>query len=268
MQSALINVMSSAVIKAGKGLLRDFGEVDNLQISRKGTANFVTQADIRTEKLLQAELKKVRPHYGFLMEEGGEVEGKDTSHRWIIDPLDGTNNFIHALPYFCISVGLEKIENGKSEIIAGMIFDPIHNELFTAEKGKGAFLNNRRLLVSTRNTLEDSMLVSGNPRGNGLHHANLMQHFAENGAIVRTLGASALDLAYLAAGRIDACWHYSIQPWDIAAGLLLVSEAGGTVTEPDGTIANAYSKSLLGTNRHLYAPIQKLLSASGKISVA
>jgi len=265
MNSALINVMSAALIKAGKGLLRDFGEVDNLQISRKGTANFVTAADIRTEKMLQAELKKVRPDYGFLMEEGGEVEGKDKTHRWIIDPLDGTNNFIHAIPYFCISVGLEKIENGKSEIIAGMIFDPIHNELFSAEKGKGAFLNNRKLSVTSRKTIEDSMLVSGSPRSHPKRDANhfgLVHELADKGAILRYLGATALDLAYLAAGRIDSCWHYTIQPWDVAAGLLLVQEAGGTITEPDGAPANAYSKALLGTNGHLHLPMQKLLSSA------
>ena len=261
MNSALINVMSAAVIKAGKGLLRDFGEVDNLQISRKGTANFVTAADIRTEKLLQQELKKARPDYGFLLEEGGEVAGKDKSHRWIIDPLDGTNNFIHAIPYFCISVALEKRdENGKSDIIAGIIFDPIHNELFTAEKGKGALVNGRKLQVSTRKTLEDSMLVSGNPRAHPKH--DVIPKLAETGAILRYLGASALDLAYLAAGRIDACWHYTIQPWDIAAGILLVQEAGGTISEPDGAAADSYSKALLGTNTLLHAPMQKLLSSA------
>jgi myo-inositol-1(or 4)-monophosphatase len=262
MNSALINVMSSAIIKAGKGLLRDFGEVDNLQISKKGAANFVTIADTRTEKLLQAELKKVRPHYGFLMEEGGEIEGKDTSHRWIIDPLDGTNNFIHAIPYFCISVGLEKRdESGKSEIIAGIIFDPIHNELFTAEKGKGAFLNGRKLSVTARNTLEDSMLVCGSTKSN-INSDAIVSQLAKSGAILRYLGASALDLAYLAAGRMDACWHYSIQPWDIAAGMLLVTEAGGTLSEPDGTPATIYSKAILGTNRHLQLPMQKLLSSA------
>ena len=264
MNSALINVMSTAVIKAGKGLLRDFGEVDNLQISRKGTANFVTAADIRTEKLLQRELSKVRPDFGFLMEEGGEVEGKDKSRRWIIDPLDGTNNFIHAIPYFCISVGLEeKDENGNSEIIAGIIFDPIHNELFAAEKGKGAFLNGRKLYVTKRNALEDAMLVSGSPKSTQKTGSiAVTQKLAESGSIVRYLGASALDLAYLAAGRIDACWHYSIQPWDIAAGMLLVTEAGGSVTEPNGDIANIYSKSILGTNRHLHLPVQQLLATA------
>lgn len=256
--------MSAAAIKAGKGLLRDFGEVDQLQVSRKGTANFVTQSDIRTEKLLQRELSKARPDYGFLLEEGGEVAGKDGIHRWIIDPLDGTSNFIHAIPYFCISIGLEKKDaSGKSEIIAGVIFDPIHNDLFTAEKSKGAFLNNRKLAVSSRPALEDSMLVTGGfrfvPKGD--HRGRILfDSVSQCGAIIRDFGATALDLANLAAGRIDACWHYTVQPWDIAAGLLLVQEAGGIVTELTGQPADTYAKAIIGSNRHLHLPIQELLS--------
>ncbi len=157
--------MSAAAIKAGKGLLRDFGEVDQLQVSRKGPANFVTKSDVRTEKLLRRELEKARPDYGFLLEEGGEIPGKDGIHRWIIDPLDGTSNFIHAIPYFCISIALEKrASDGSSEILAGVIFDPIHNDLFSAEKGKGAFCNNRKLAVSSASKLEDAMLVTSNYR--------------------------------------------------------------------------------------------------------
>src|SRR5262249_46666769 len=143
MNSPLLNVMSAAVLKAGKGLLRDFGEVDQLQVSRKGAANFVTKTDIRTEKLLQRELSKARPDFGFLMEESGEVPGKDASMRWITDPLDGPSNFIHAIPYFCVPIALEKTSGGRSEIIAAATYDAIHNELFTAEKGKGAYLNSR-----------------------------------------------------------------------------------------------------------------------------
>jgi len=260
MNSPLINVMSAAAIKAGKGLLRDFGEVDNLQVSRKGPANFVTQSDIRTEKLLQRELNKARPGYGFLMEESGEIPGKDLSHRWIIDPLDGTSNFIHAIPYFCISIGLEKREHDKSEIIAGVIFDPIHNELFSAEKGKGAFLNNRRLTVSSRNTLEDAMLTMGAPRpSQGPDMFPLFHSLAQCGATLRDFGAAALDLANLAAGRIDACLMPLIQPWDIAAGLLLLQEAGGIATSLDGAPADIHSCPLLAGNRHVHASLQKLL---------
>jgi len=264
MSSPIINVMSAAVIKAGKGLVRDFGEVDNLHISRKGAANFVTAADVRTEKLLQKELTAVRPDFGFLMEEGGEVKGKDIYHRWIIDPLDGTNNFIHSIPYFCISLALEKTDaNGKTEIIAGVIFDPIHNDLFTAEKGKGAQVNNRKLAVSARTTLADSMLVVGALRSAFKGDENSFPIFdavAKSGAIVRDFGAAALDLAYVAAGRIDGCRAHLIQPWDIAAGILLVQEAGGIVTNLDGTTANAYSPGVIAANPHLHLPMQKLFS--------
>lgn len=255
MYSPLLNVMTAAAIKAGKGLMRDFGEVDHLHISRKSASNFVTKSDIRTEKLLQKELLAARPAFGFLMEEGGEVKGKDPSHRWIIDPLDGTSNFIHAIPYFCISIGLEKIHsNGESEIIAGVIFDPTHNELFTAEKGKGALVNNRKLQVSNRENFEESMLVTGSPRNIPTSGCEA----AKTGATVRYFGASALDLAYMAAGRIDACWYHNIQPWDIAAGMLLVQEAGGVFTSIDGSPANIYSPAIIASNRPLYQTVQKI----------
>ncbi len=266
MATALINVMSAAVIKAGKGLLRDFSEVGNLQISRKGSADFVTSADLRTEKFLQKELTAVRPNFGFLLEEGGEVKGKDVNTRWIIDPIDGTSNFIHAVPYFCISVGLEQTNaKGESEIIAGVIYDPLHNELFAAEKGQGAFLNDRKIKVSARNTIEDSMLVTGKAARNTGHDQemfNLAGTLSKSGAIVRYFGATALDLAYLAAGRLDACWYYTVKPWDIAAGMLLIREAGGTVQAMDGTEATAYSKNLICTNRQLQPPVLKMLASA------
>lgn len=261
MQSAIINVMSAAAVKAGKGLLRDFGEVDKLQISRKGIANFVTKSDIRTEKLLVQELSKARPDYGFLLEEGGEVQGKDPVYRFVIDPLDGTSNFIHAIPYFCISIALEKTAGGKKETIAGVIYDPIHNDLFTAEKGKGAFANNHKLSVSRREKVEDAMLVAGGLRGAAQsgQPASLMKIVNDCGSTLRLFGATALDLAYLAAGRIDACWYYSMKPWDIAAGLLLVSEAGGMCIDLNGQPAHNYSDNLLAANRILMPEVQKLI---------
>jgi len=261
--SAILHVMSEAAVKAGKGLLRDYGEIDQLQISKKGTSNFVTNADIRTEKLLQAELKKARPDFGFLLEEGGDVPGKDKQHRWIIDPLDGTSNFIHAVPYFCISIGLERIINDKSEIIAGIIYDPIHNEMFTAEKGKGAMLNGRRIMVSGRSEMEDALLVLGNPKLSARDNKDtfrLLDTLLQSKATIRHFGATALDLAYIAAGRLDACWYYSIQPWDIAAGMLLVQEAGGVVTTFDGDPINPHSGSLLASNQHLSLPLRSLLA--------
>ncbi len=257
MQTPLLNVMTAAAIKAGKGLMRDFGEVDALHISRKSASNFVTKSDVRTEKLLQKELSIARPAFGFLMEEGGEVKGKDASHRWIIDPLDGTSNFIHAVPYFCISIGLEKTyPNGDSEIIAGVIFDPIHNELFTAEKGKGAQVNNRKLQVSNRENLEEAMLVAGSPRD----ALATFDAVSKSKATVRYFGAAALDLAYLAAGRIDACWYHNIQPWDIAAGMLMIQEAGGVFTALDGAPASVYSPAVFASNQPLYKDVQKIVA--------
>jgi myo-inositol-1(or 4)-monophosphatase len=263
MQSPIINVMSAAAIKAGKGLLRDFGEVDQLQISRKGAANFVTASDVRTEKLLRQELEKARPEFGFLLEEGGEIKGKSSEYRWIIDPLDGTSNFIHAIPYFCISIGLERRTGDKNEIVAGVIFDPVHNELFTAEKDKGAFLNNRRLMVSAREKIEEALLVTNSFKVLIDHAAtppSLFSDISRHSAVVRSLGATALDLAYLAAGRIDACWYYSLKAWDIAAGMLLVQEAGGVISEIGGAPAHPYSSTFFASNRALASPVHSLLS--------
>lgn len=253
--------MSAAAIKAGKGLLRDFGEVDKLQISRKGIANFVTKSDIRTEKLLVKELSAARPEFGFLLEEGGEIEGKDQTMRFVIDPLDGTSNFIHAIPYFCISIGLEKTSGSKKETIAAVIFDPIHNELFYAEKGKGAFMNNHKLAVSKRDKVEEAMLVTGGLRGGQDERLapSLMGITHQFGATMRIFGATALDLAHLAAGRIDACWYYSMKPWDVAAGLLLVTEAGGMGIDLSGKPAHNYSEHLIASNRSLMPDVQKLV---------
>lgn len=261
MLSPLINVMSAAAVKAGKGLMRDFGEIDQLQISRKGVANFVSSADIRTEKLLKRELAKARPDYGFLMEEEGESAGKG-EYRWIVDPLDGTSNFLHAIPYFCVSIALEKTgRDGSRDIAAAVTFDPIHNELFSAEKNKGAFVNGRRMAVSSREKLDEAMLVTGRLSFKADEHAReQLSLITKHGVTLRYFGATALDLANLAAGRIDACWYYAIQPWDIAAGLLLVREAGGTVIDLSGDSANAYSPTLLASNRLLALPVRKLLS--------
>ena len=245
--------------------MRDFGEVDRLQISRKGTSNFVTKSDIRTEQLLHKELEIARPGYGFLLEEGGEIQGKDGVHRWIIDPLDGTSNFIHAIPYFCISIALEKREaNGSSNIIAGVIYDPLQNELFAAEQYKGAFVNGRRMVASNRDNMEDAMLVTGGLRGSSreAYSPSLANIIHECGATVRVFGATALDLAHLAAGRIDACWYYSLKPWDIAAGMLMVTEAGGVVSDITGDSATLESKTLIASNRHLIPPVRKILQAA------
>ena len=263
-RSAVINVMTRAADKAARGLKRDFGEVEQLQVSRKGPADFVSVADRRAERVLRAELSKARPGFGFLMEEGGATPGSDPHHRWVVDPLDGTSNFLHGLPHFAISIALER----DGEIIAGVVLDPIKNELFWAEKGFGAFLNDRRLRVSGRSRLEQALLATGTPfLGHGDRGSFLAQIEAVMAATagVRRYGAASLDLAYVAAGRYEGCWEDHLSPWDIAAGILLVREAGGYVTEIDGGPNMMSSGSTLATNDKLHATIGNLLrSASNR----
>lgn len=231
--SALMNVMIAAVRKAGRSLARDFGEVEQLQVSIKGPANFVSAADHRAEDILFRELSKARPGYRFLMEEGGAVEGSDASHRWIIDPLDGTTNFLHGIPLFAISVGLER----EGQMVAGVVYNPISDELYTAEKGKGAFLNDRRLRVAARQSLADAVVATGIPnRGRSGHPRFLREAGAAMREVtgIRRTGAAAIDLAWTAAGRFDAMWDHGLSPWDMAAGIVLIREAGGTVTDLEG----------------------------------
>ena len=231
--SALMNVMTTAARKAARSLNRDFGEVEQLQVSVKGPANFVSAADHRAEEIIFTELAKARPGYGFLMEERGVVEGPDKSHRWLVDPLDGTTNFLHGVPLFCISIGLER----EGQLIAGIIMNPATAEIFTAEKGKGAFLNDRRIRVSARRNLEDALVTTGIPhRGRPAHAAfrrDLEVAMTETAGIRRT-GSAALDLAWTAAGRFDAYWERGLAAWDIAAGIVILREAGGLVTDLDG----------------------------------
>jgi myo-inositol-1(or 4)-monophosphatase len=232
-RSALLNVMVAAARKAARGLKRDFGEVEQLQVSVKGPANFVTAADRRAEEILYAELSKARPNYGFFGEEGGSREGSDKSHRWIVDPLDGTTNFLHGIPQFCISIALER----DGTIVASLIYNPITDDLYMAERGKGAFLNDRRIRVAGRKGLADAVIACGLPhRGRGELELGLREVGAlqDKVAGLRRFGAAALDLAFVAAGRIDGYWERNIKPWDVAAGLLMVREAGGFVTDLDG----------------------------------
>ncbi|WP_142850921.1 inositol monophosphatase family protein [Telmatospirillum sp. J64-1] len=259
-RSANINVMVAAARKAARGILRDFGEVEQLQVSRKGTNDFVTAADTRTEKVLRQELKKARPDYGFLLEEGGEEVGSNASNRWIIDPIDGTTNFIHGIPHFAMSIALER----EGEIIAGVVYNPITDDVFVAEKGNGAFLNDHRLRVSARRKIEEAVVTTGIPHlGRGDHQQFLRELSAVMGSTagLRRFGSASLDLAYVAAGRCDAYWERGLQPWDIAAGILLVREAGGYVYEPDGKGLNMMeSGNVLATNAHLLTPMSKLLN--------
>lgn len=234
-RSAIINVMVSAVQKASRGLVRDFGEVENLQVSRKGPADFVSAADLKAEKILRGELAKARPDFGFLMEEGGSVPAREGSegYRWIIDPLDGTHNFLHGIPHFAITVALER----EGEVIAGVTYDPLRDEMYTAEKGGGAFVNGRRIRVSSRRQLVDSIVATGIPRADKPGHLEFLKMLGgmmSRTAGVRRFGSAALDLAYVAAGRFDGYWESNLQPWDIAAGIILVREAGGYVSDLTG----------------------------------
>jgi len=231
--SALLNVMIAAARKAGRALKRDFGEIEKLQVSMKGPANFVSAADRRAEETLYNELAKARPGYGFLGEEGGVREGADKTHTWIVDPLDGTTNFLHGIPQFCISIGLER----EGTIVAGVIYNPANEELFVAERGKGAFLNDQRIRVAARKRLADAVIACGLPhigRGNIALGQRETATVQEKVAGLRRFGAAALDLAWVAAGRLDAYWERDLKSWDMAAGILMVREAGGYVSDCDG----------------------------------
>ncbi|WP_374545809.1 inositol monophosphatase [Rhodoblastus sp.] len=232
--SALMNVMTATAIKAGRGLKRDFGEVENLQVSVKGPGDFVTIADKKAEKTIFEELSRARPGYGFVLEEGGIVEGSDKSHVWHIDPLDGTTNFLHGLPIFAVSIGLER----EGQMVAGVIYNPATDDIFVAEKGQGAYYNNRRIRVAARRDVAEGLIATGIPplAGAKLHprfKAELSSVMTRAGG-VRRLGAASLDLAYVAAGRFDGFWERGLKSWDMAAGLVLVREAGGYLTDADG----------------------------------
>jgi myo-inositol-1(or 4)-monophosphatase len=258
--SALMNVMVSAARKAARALARDFGEVENLQVSFKGPADFVTAADTRAEETIFEELSRARPGYGFLMEERGVVEGSDKSHRWIVDPLDGTTNFLHGIPLFCTSIALER----DGDLIAGMIYNPISGETFTAERGKGAFLDDRRIRVATRSHLEDCVVTAGIPHHGRPDHGQFLRECASvmhNVAGVRRTGAAALDLAWLAAGRFDGFWERNLSPWDMAAGIVIVREAGGYVTGIDGRPTMMKSGSILAGNETVHRGLHTLLKA-------
>ncbi|MER9328103.1 inositol monophosphatase [Mesorhizobium sp. M0152] len=232
-RSALLNVMVQAAMKAGRSLSRDFGEVQNLQVSMKGPGDYVSQADRKAEDIVFAELSKARPGYSFLMEERGVVEGDDSQHRWIVDPLDGTTNFLHGIPLFAVSIALER----QGQIVAGVIYNPAMDELYTTERGGGAFMNDRRLRVAGRTKLVDTVVGCGVPHLGRGHHGNFLvelRNVMAEVSGVRRMGAVSLDLAYVAAGRMDGFWETGLAAWDMAAGLLLIREAGGFVSDMDG----------------------------------
>ena len=253
-RSAILNVMAEAAQKAGRGLLRDFGEVENLQVSRKGPGDFVSNADIKSEKSIVASLEKARPGYSFLLEEGGKKKGENEEFRWIIDPLDGTTNFLHGIPHWAISIALEK----KGEIIAGVVYDPVKDELFTAEKGTGAFLSTRRLRVSGRSTLKESLFTLG--RENAPHFADDLQDLSPLCSGMRRFGSASLDLCYVAAGRFDGFWEENLNAWDVAAGALIIKEAGGKVTDYEGGKDFIHGKSIVAANEKLHTALFKQLN--------
>jgi myo-inositol-1(or 4)-monophosphatase len=250
--------MEKACKKASKLLIRDFGEIEKLQVSKKGPGDFVTNSDKRTEKIIMNELSLARPDYSFLAEESG-LSNKSNEFRWIIDPIDGTTNFLHGIPNFAISIGLEK----NKEIICGMIFNPITNEMFYAEKGKGAYLNNSRIRVSSRKNIDECVILTGGPV---LSYKNKEIFFKEyenvtrKVAATRKLGSSALDLAYLASGRCDGVFERNLNYWDIAAGIIIVKEAGGTITDFKGGTKYIEERNLLGTNSKIDKELISLLA--------
>ena len=257
-RSALLNVMVQAAFKAGKSLARDFGEVQNLQVSLKGPGDYVSQADRKAEKLIREELMKARPTYGFLGEESDEIIGTDGAHRWIVDPLDGTTNFLHGIPCFAISIALER--NG--EIVAAVVLNPATDELFTAERGGGAFLNDRRLRVAARKNLSDAVIGCGVPHlGRGNHGKFLIElrHVMGEVAGMRRLGSASLDLAYVAAGRFDGFWERDLAPWDLAAGILLIREAGGYATDLAGGSAMLDTGTVVAGNEYIHKALREVL---------
>jgi myo-inositol-1(or 4)-monophosphatase len=259
-RSALLNVMVGAAMKAGRGLARDFGEVQNLQVSMKGPGDFVSSADRRAEQVIRDELRKARPNYGLLMEESGVVEGRDPQHRFIVDPLDGTTNFLHGIPVFAVSIALER--NG--ELFAGVIYNPAMDELYVAERGAGAFLNDRRLRVAGRRDLRECVIATGIPhlgRGNhGLHLEEQRRVMAE-AAGIRRAGAAAIDLAWVAAGRFDGFWERGLSPWDMAAGILILREAGGLVSDLSGGGDAMATGNICAGNEHVHPRLLSLLNA-------
>jgi len=256
--SPALNVMIAAARKAGRPLIRDFNELENLQISMKGPADFVTSADRRTEKILIEELSKARPGYGFLGEEGGAIEGADKTHRFIIDPIDGTSNFMHGIPHFAISIGLER----EGQLVSGVVYNPATDDLFTAEKGHGAYLNNKRLRVAARKDMAPCLIATGLPFKGRDGRARAL---AETEAVlnvtagIRRFGTASLDLAWTAAGRLDGYWERNIQIWDVAAGIVLLREAGGIVSDFQGRTDSLNGSEIVCANEHIHPQLLRLL---------
>jgi len=262
--SGLFTVIERAARKAAPRLRRDFNEVQHLQVSRKGPADFVSQADQRAERTLYDELSKARPDWGFVMEEGGTIEGDPSKPRFIIDPLDGTSNFLHGVPHFCISIAVEEpLANGKREITTALVYQPLTDESFWAEKGRGAWLQDQRLRVSSRRDPSEALVATGIPfmgHGDFVQWTRIFGAVAPQVAGIRRLGAAALDLAWVAAGRFDAYWESDLKLWDVAAGMLLVKEAGGFVTDFRGGDKPIERNEVLAANDGLHSKLHKMVA--------
>ena len=252
-QPPIINIMEKAARTAGKKLIRDFGELEKLQVSSKTLGNFVTNADVRTEKILKESLEYHYPNYGFIMEEEGNVTGKDKDNTFVIDPIDGTSNFIHGIPHFCIAIA--KLSN--DTISDGIIFNPITNEFYWASKGKGSWLNNQRLRVSNRKKLEECV-VGASSIEKDLNSIDKLNFLKKNSVSFRNMGSAALDLAYVASGKLDAFWGYNLNLWDIAAGIILALEAGGTVTTSNFDKWDISSRDILASNSFIHSKVLKI----------
>jgi myo-inositol-1(or 4)-monophosphatase len=261
-RTALLNVMVNAAMKAGRGLARDFGEVANLQVSVKGPGDFVSSADRKAEDVIRAELQKARPDFGLLMEESGTIKGRDPQNRWIVDPLDGTTNFLHGIPVFGISIALER----EGQIVAGVIYNPAMDELYVAERGQGAFMNDRRLRVAGRRDLTDCVIGTGIPhlgRGDHVLFMEQQRRMMLEVSGIRRFGAAALDLAYVASGRLDGFWEHGLSPWDIAAGLIIIREAGGFATDFDGGPGMFESGRIVAGNEAIHGKLRQVLAEAG-----
>jgi myo-inositol-1(or 4)-monophosphatase len=262
LHSALINVMVKAARRAGRSLKRDLGEIEHLQVSLKGPANFVSLADKRAEEMLYADLAKARPGYGFIGEEGGTREGADKTHSWIVDPLDGTTNFLHGIPQFAISIALVR----EGSVIAGVIYNPANDELYLAERGKGAFLNDQRLRVAGRRNLSECVIACGLPhigRGDFEQFRDELREIQGRVAGMRRFGAASLDLAFVAAGRLDGFWERNLSPWDIAAGQIIVREAGGMVSGIEGHDNALTTGNVVCGNDYVHGELVKILKPFG-----
>jgi len=258
LNSPQINIITKACKKASRSLIRDFGEIENLQVSLKGPGDFVTSADKRTEKIIIEELQKAHPDYGIITEESGIINKENTKNRWVIDPIDGTMNFLNGIPHFAISIGYEE----ENEVKCGIIFDPIKNEMFLAEKGNGAYLNNSRIRVSNKKKIKDALLVTGGPKSSSKIKDKIFSEYVKVSNKVphiRKFGSAALDISYVACGRFDGYWQRELNYWDIAAGLIILKEAGGLVNFIEKDNEAPLKRNILASNSNIHDELSDLV---------